>query len=103
MIAAGVMLASFAVFAPLAALEDAELARTCGRDVPTTSCSEAQVTALRVYSGIADASWIGAALSGALGLVLLLALPPERSGVDDVALVPALGPDLAALTLQGSF
>jgi hypothetical protein len=102
-VVAGVGLVSFGVFAALSEVEDQNLASTCGRDVPTASCSD--VTALEVYNVVADASWITAATAGVLGLVLLFAL--EGEGGDEQAAgtrwAPWVGLGAAGLSAEGSF
>lgn len=106
LIGAGVLAVSFAVLAPLAAVEDANLASSCGRDMPAAQCTESQVGALRALSAAADASWIGALTLGVVGLVLVFVLPAETSeagAAPSVALLPRLDPSHAGLTLLGSF
>lgn len=106
LVGAGVLALSFAVFAPLAAVEDANLASSCGRDMPAAQCSESQVGTLRALSAAADASWIGALTLGVVGLVLVLVLPPEPSDADaapSVALLPQLDTTYAGLAAVGSF
>lgn len=88
LVGAGVLFASFGVFAALSELEDQALASRCGRDVGAI-CPPRDVQTLDTYSLIADVSWIAGATAAAVGLVLLLALPPETSASgESVAFVP---------------
>lgn len=77
LIGAGVLLASFGVFAALSEAEDGALASECGRDNPALTCAESRVDTLRIYNTVADVSWIAAAVAGATGVILLFALSPE--------------------------
>lgn len=95
---AGAMLVSFGVFGGLALAESDRLTGACGH-----GCSSEQVASLNTYDIVADASWIGAAVVGVTGLVLLLALPPETHEEPAVALVPWIGPGVAGLVAGGAF
>lgn len=98
----GALAVSFAVFAGLSEAKDQNLASSCGRDAGG-SCTDDQVRALRGYNIAADASWIGALATGAVGLTLLFAL---RDG-DEVEEAPAasawVGSEGGGVVLQGRF
>jgi hypothetical protein len=98
LIAAGVLAASFGVFAGLSEAEDGSLSSTCGR-----SCTDAQVSTLRAYDIVADVSWITAAAAGVTGLVLLFVLPPDGASSNDVALAPWAAPGSAGVVATGKF
>lgn len=98
LIAAGVLAASFGVFAGLSAAEDGALAQSCA---PT--CTDAEVSALVAYNTVADVSWIAAAVAGVTGIVLLFALPPEGGGEPRAVLAPWATPHAAGLAAQGRF
>ncbi|HJL15453.1 MAG TPA: hypothetical protein RMH99_07360 [Sandaracinaceae bacterium LLY-WYZ-13_1] len=102
---AGVGLVSFGVFAALSEVEDQDLAGRCGRDVPTMTCSEGDVDALRIYGAVADASWITAAVAGALGLVLLFTLEGEGGDETEASLhvAPWAGIGAAGVSAGGRF
>lgn len=78
LIGAGVLFASFGIFAGLSEAEDQSLASRCGRDAGAM-CSPGEVGALATYNVIADASWITGAVAAVAGLVLLFVLPPEET------------------------
>lgn len=94
LIGAGVLLASFAVFASLSEVEDQRLETTCA-----SGCADDELSTLGAYNVVADVSWIGAAALGVVGVVLLIALPPESG--DDVAALPWISPDGAGVALAG--
>lgn len=94
LITAGVLAASFAVFAGLSEMEDGALTERCG-----TSCTSEEVQTLMVYNTIADVSWITAAVAGVAGVVLLFALPPE--GGSQTAIAPWATPYAGGLTATG--
>ncbi len=97
LIAAGVLAASFGVFAGLGAAEDGALAQSCA-----PACTDAEVQTLVAYNAVADASWIAAAVAGVTGVVLLFALPPE-GGQPGAALAPWATPHAAGLAARGRF
>jgi hypothetical protein len=97
LIAAGVLAASFGVFAALSEVEDSSLDTTCRR-----ACSDDQVAALRAYDIVADVSWITAAAAGVTGLVLLFVLPPEGAS-GGVAVLPWAAPSSAGVVAAGRF
>jgi len=103
LIGAGVLAASFGVFAGLSEAEDASLASECGRDNPTTTCTESRVETLRLYNTVADVSWIAAAAAGITGVILLFALPPEASATDAAWITPWASPVAGGLAAGGSF
>jgi hypothetical protein len=74
LIAGGVLGLSFAGFAIASELEDQRLAGSCGRDVGS-HCLAEETSTLEILNVLADASWISAATVGALGAILLAALP----------------------------
>ncbi len=100
LVTAGVLLASFAVFAGLSEVEDGNLAAGCGA---ARACSESELSTLSAYNIVADVSWIAAAVSGVVGVVLLFALPAESSTQSAAVLAPYATPDGAGLVLAGRF
>jgi hypothetical protein len=105
LVTGGVLLAGFAVLAPLSEVEDQSLASRCGRSVGRY-CTGDEVATLTALNIAADVSWIAGAISAGVGLVLLFALPPEggeRSAGPAVAVVPTVGPGLAGLAAGGRF
>lgn len=101
LIAAGVLLVSFAVFGGLSEAEHSSLATRCA----TVTCTESDVGALRFYNGIADASWITASIAGVTGLLLLFLLPPDRPATttpSSARLVPWATPTSGGLVLSGA-
>ena len=98
LVGAGALLVSFAVFAGLSSAEDSALAERCARE----ACEAADVETLNTFNVVADVSWIGAATLGVVGLILLLALPPESASESRVALAPWASPDGAGLAVRGS-
>lgn len=104
LIAGGVLAASFGVFAALSEVEDQRLASSCGRDAGMF-CRDDELGALLAYDVVADVSWIAAALSASIGLVLVLAAPsaPSSEGSErslaSVRLVPFASPGSAGVTL----
>lgn len=100
LVTGGVMLAAFAVLAPLSEAEDQRLAGTCGRSAGSY-CTADQVQTLTALNIAADASWIAGAATAAVGLVLLFALPPERAGSTTIA--PTASPEHAGITVRGRF
>lgn len=103
LIGAGVLAASFGVFAGLSEAEDASLASECGRDNPATACTESRVETLRLYNTLADVSWIAAAAAGITGVILLFALPPDASSTDAAWITPWASPVAGGLAAGGSF
>jgi hypothetical protein len=101
LVAAGVLAASFGVFAALSEVEDQSLASSCGRDA-TVSCGDDDLSALRVYNTVADVSWIGATVAGVAGVILLLALP-TAGGDGAVAASPWVAPGAGGLSAAGRF
>ena len=98
LVTAGVLAASFGVFAGLAAAENDRLTTTCGH-----GCIADQVATLNTYDIVADVSWISAAVVGVTGLVLLFALPPDtHTESPAVAVVPWIGPSGAGVTAGGT-
>ncbi|MGE3636164.1 MAG: tol-pal system YbgF family protein, partial [Sandaracinaceae bacterium] len=95
LIAGGVLLATFGVFAGLSAMADGQLADTC-----MTSCSEEQVSDLRTFALIADIAWISGAVVAVTGLVLLFVLPPEGEAAS-ATLAPWITPDGGGAVLVG--
>lgn len=104
LVAGAALLVGFAVLAPLSEVEDQRLASSCGRDA-TRSCTSDEVTTLTALNIAADVSWIGGAALAAVGVVLLVALPPDGTGTADatVAVAPWAGPDGAGLAVGGTF
>lgn len=102
MVGAGLLFASFGVFGGLSLAEDQALAGRCGRNVGAT-CEPSEVRDLALFNTVADVSWIAGSVTAAIGLVLLLALPPEReaSGEAQVALAPWMGADGAGVVGVG--
>ncbi len=104
LVTGGVLLATFAVLAPLSEVEDQRLAGSCGRSAGR-SCTSDETSTLLALNVAADVSWISGGVIGAVGLVLLFALPPEggTSTEPSVAVLPVLGPSYAGLSLGGRF
>jgi tetratricopeptide (TPR) repeat protein len=107
MIGAGVLAVSFAVFAALSEVEDQSIASECGRDRGAW-CDAGRLSTLEAYNIAADVSWITAAVVGAIGVTMFLALPapsPEGAAESaaDVAVLPLASPSVAGLTLAGRF
>lgn len=102
LVTGGVLLAAFAVLAPLSEVEDQNLAARCGRSAGRT-CTGDDVATLTALNVAADVSWIAGAATAAVGIVLLFALPPEPGERSTVALLPTLGPGHAGLSLGGRF
>lgn len=104
LIGAGVLLASFGVFAALSEVEDGRLATECGRDNPATTCSDDEVATLQAYNIVADVSWIAGAAAGVAGLIMLFALPAESDDASAEAQVaPWVAPGGAGVTAGGRF
>jgi len=97
LVGGGVLLASFGVFAGLAAAEDGNLTSSCGR-----SCSPDEVATLQTFNLIADISWIAGAAAAVTGLILLFALPPE-GGSASAAFAPWVAPGAGGGTIAGRF
>jgi hypothetical protein len=89
LVGAGVLFASFGIFAGLSEAEDRSLASRCGRDAGAM-CAPGDVGTLATYNVIADASWITGAVAAVTGLVLLFALPAEETPT--VAVTPWITP-----------
>jgi tetratricopeptide (TPR) repeat protein len=101
LVGAGLLFASFGVFGGLSLAEDQRLASSCGRDVGAT-CAPTAVRDLELFNTAADVSWIAGSAAAAVGLVLLLALPPERSDArDSLTLAPWTGGDGAGVVGVG--
>jgi hypothetical protein len=99
LVAAGALAINFGIFAGLAFAESDRLSAACGH-----GCVSSQVATLNTYDIVADVSWISAAVIGATGLVLLLALPPDtHTEGPTVAFAPWMSPTGAGLTAGGSF
>jgi hypothetical protein len=97
---AGAGLATFGVFGALALAEDSNLAGSCGADAGRT-CGDDDVSTLQTFSIVADIG-LGVAVVGAIvGTVLLLV----GGGGDDaqVAVAPAIGPDVVGVSARGAF
>jgi hypothetical protein len=102
MIGAGVLAASFAVFAILSQLEDGSLARTCGSEVGSY-CTSSQTSALLAYGIAADASWIGALALGTVGIILYFAAAPSQPARARAGVAPWLAPGAGGLAAGGRF
>jgi tetratricopeptide (TPR) repeat protein len=101
LVGAGLLFVSFGVFGGLSLAEDQSLATRCGRDVGAT-CAPAEVRDLEVFNAVADASWIAGSVATAVGLVLLLALPPEREAEPtSLSIAPWVGGDGAGVVGVG--
>lgn len=100
LIGGGVLLASFGVFAALAAAENGRLEGECG-----TTCNDDEVSTLRTFNLVADISWIAGAAVGLTGLVLLFALDggDEERATAGLQLAPYVGGDGAGGVVRGSF
>ena len=98
LVTAGLLFASFGVFAGLSFDEDQVLAGRCGRNAGA-ACEPSELRDLELFNTVADVSWIAGSVTAAIGLVLLLALPPERASVDEseLALAPWIGTDGAGV------
>lgn len=97
LVVAGVLLVNFGVFAGLAAAENDRLTGAC-----RTSCTSDQVASLNSYDIVADASWIGGAALGVVGLMMLFLLPPDtHTESPSLAWAPWLGPSGAGLSIGG--
>lgn len=101
LVAAGVLAVSFGVFVALSEVEDQRLAGSCGRDSGRT-CSASDVSGLQAYDIVSDVSWIGAAALAVTGVVLLLALPPERHERALASVAPWASPNGAGLVVRRS-
>jgi hypothetical protein len=98
LVVAGVLAANFGVFAGLAVAENDRLGAACGH-----GCLPGQVATLNTYDIVADVSWIGAAVAGVTGLVLLFALPPDtHTETTRVAVAPWIAPTGAGLSVGGT-
>lgn len=97
LVGGGALLASFAVFAALAAVENDNLASTCSPE-----CGGGEVATLSTFNLIADISWIGGAVAAATGLVLLFVLPAEGEDTS-AAFAPWVAPSGAGGTIVGRF
>jgi tetratricopeptide (TPR) repeat protein len=95
-VAAGVLFASFGVFAALSEVEDQALAGRCGRDVGAR-CAPSDVGTLQIYNAVADVSWITGTAAAVAALVLFFVLPAEAAEAP-VALAPWATPDGAGAT-----
>jgi tetratricopeptide (TPR) repeat protein len=96
---AGVLAINFGVFAGLAFAENDRLNGACGH-----GCLSSQVATLNNYDIVADVSWIGAAVIGATGLVLLFALPADtHEEGPSIAVSPWVSPIGAGLSARGTF
>ncbi|UJR82498.1 hypothetical protein [Sandaracinus amylolyticus] len=101
LVTGGVLLVAFGGLAIASELEDQSLASSCGRDAGRW-CSADRVSTLEALNVAADASWIAAAVVGALGITFLFALPPERS-TPQIALAPWMSPEGAGITAGARF
>lgn len=99
LVSAGVLLASFGVFAGLAAAEDAVLASDCGRDAGGI-CDDGEVEGLAGLNLAADIAWISAAALGVAGLVVLFVVPPE-DGMS-LSVLPWATPTAAGVSVGGT-
>lgn len=99
LVGAGLLLANFGVFAALSEIEDQALSARCGRDVGAM-CAPSEVQTLDAFSLVADVSWIAGATAAVLGVVLLLALPPEEE-TRSVAFAPWVTPQGAGGEVVG--
>ena len=102
LVGAGVLLASFGVFATLSELEDQRLASSCGRD-RDAACTPSAVRTLETLNTVADVSWILSAAAAVTGLVLLLALPEEEQARPSLALAPWFLPEGAGAVMVGQW
>lgn len=100
---AGVLAVSFGVFAGLSEKEDRDLADRCGSDAGRT-CTDDQVSTLRVYNAVADVSWIGAVATGAAGLTLLFVLRDD-DGLEEPGVAGSawFGGDGGGVLVRGRF
>ncbi len=93
----GALLVNFGIFAGLSTAENDRLGTTCGR-----GCTSDEVAMLNTYDIVADASWIGGATLGLVGLVLFFALPPDtHEEAAPLALAPWIGPQGGGLAIGG--
>lgn len=97
LVGGGVLLASFVVFASLAAAENGSLSSSC-----SPACSDSQVSTLQAFNLVADISWISGAVVAATGLVLLFVLPAEGGG-SETALAPWIAADGGGVVAAGRF
>jgi hypothetical protein len=104
LVGAGLFFASFGVFGGLSLAEDQALAGRCGRNVGAT-CEPSEVRDLELFNTVADVSWIAGSVTAAIGVILLLALPPDREASDEarLALAPWMGPDGAGVMGLGQW
>jgi tetratricopeptide (TPR) repeat protein len=102
LIGAGVLAASFVLFAILSEIEDQALASECGRDAGRW-CSSDRLQTLEIENLIADVSWISATASGGLGLVFFLTLGNGGEAGREIAVVPWIAPRGAGWVLGGRF
>ncbi|AKF04895.1 hypothetical protein DB32_002044 [Sandaracinus amylolyticus] len=101
LVTGGVLLLAFGGLAIASELEDQSLASSCGRDAGRF-CSAERVSTLEALNVAADASWIAAAVAGALGITFLFAFPPERSA-PQVAVAPWMSPEGAGIAAGARF
>lgn len=95
------LLVGFGVFAGLSAREDRRLDDRCG-----VACTDDEVVRLKAFSGLADASWIAATLTGALGITLFVVQGRRRAAeppAPEVAVLPLALARGGGLALEGRF
>jgi tetratricopeptide (TPR) repeat protein len=97
LVGGGVLLASFGVFAALAAVENDNLASTCA-----PGCDAAEVSTLSAFNLVADISWIAGAVVAATGLVLIFVLPGEGESAS-AAFAPWVAPGGGGAVAAGRF
>lgn len=100
LVGAGVLTVAFGILATISEVEDEALAQSCGSASGRT-CTDAEVSTLRALNTAADVSWIGAAVTGVVGLVLLFALPAEAGPSTQTAVAPWASPDGGGVVAVG--
>jgi tetratricopeptide (TPR) repeat protein len=102
---AGAGLAVFGIFGALALAEDGSLASSCGADAGRT-CTGDDVSTMKTFGLVADVG-LGVAIAGAVvGTILLFIGGGDDDGEGDgaeVAVAPAVGPNVLGLSAQGAF
>lgn len=98
LIAGGVLLVNFGIFAALSAAEKGKLESSCA-----PACNDDEVSTLSTYNLIADISWITALAAGATGVVLLFALMGGDESESAVSVSPWLAPGTGGAAVRGTF
>ncbi len=101
--AGAVGLATFGIFAALAASEDGKLEEDCGTFYAGAgSCAEGDADSLRAFSLIADIG-LGLGIAGAIAGTVLILLHDPGSGESRAGVAPMVGPGIAGVSAAGVF